>query len=71
MHVTQISNSFDTNRDDTDDQKKADIGEVVALGEKVWVKVRHAPGNSAAELFCQRLPAASSSQKQLETASSN
>jgi hypothetical protein len=37
--VIQVSNYLSFGREDSDETKKAEMGGVVAVGDKVWVKV--------------------------------
>lgn len=39
VHASQISDHLALGRDDTDEERVADIGAVLAVGEQVWVKV--------------------------------
>mmetsp|Transcript_26220 Transcript_26220/g.77861 ORF Transcript_26220/g.77861 Transcript_26220/m.77861 type:complete len:587 (-) Transcript_26220:1722-3482(-) len=39
VHSSQVSNYLSFSREDTDEEKKAELGGVVAPGDKVWVKV--------------------------------
>ncbi|PNH10420.1 hypothetical protein TSOC_002850, partial [Tetrabaena socialis] len=40
VHTSQVSNYLSFTREDTDEQKKAELGGVVTVGEQMWVKVR-------------------------------
>lgn len=39
VHLTQVADHLDINRDDSDDSKVASLGAVVAPGEQIWCKV--------------------------------
>lgn len=46
VHASQISDHLFLGRDDTDEEKAAEIGAVLAVGEPVWVKVVEVDENS-------------------------
>ncbi|GFR46504.1 hypothetical protein Agub_g8085, partial [Astrephomene gubernaculifera] len=39
VHTSQVSNYLNFTREDSDEQKKAELGGVVTVGEQIWVKV--------------------------------
>ncbi|GIL65986.1 hypothetical protein Vafri_19629 [Volvox africanus] len=39
VHTSQVSNYLSFTREDTDEQKKAELNGVVTVGEQIWVKV--------------------------------
>jgi len=39
VHSSQVSNYLSFTRDDTDEEKKAELAGIVAVGDVVWVKV--------------------------------